>query len=302
MKKLSAFILSGMVFATPVQAQFMTPLMLKGRTVAPAGFAGPGDVNTFASWYGGSYAYSAATRGTNAVEVCHSNGVNCVNVASDATTGIVPNPSPLGTACNTSTNICTVRTFYDQAGGGRNMVQTTVANQAIWKPAGSCTGFGAGISCAFSNTSTQYQIASWTLAQPYSLAWAVRRDASTATNTDVFASNGNEFGAGFFGSNNDAVCYAGSGGLNPAATDATPHAVSCSVNSPSSSIKIDSAAPTTGDPGTGTFAGGFSLLWSVGNGGRNWLGYFVGGGVAASNFTTTDLANQNANAHTNGGF
>lgn len=301
MKKLLALLLLCSTAAYGQGISSMLPGPGTAHTTAGGGFTGRGDVNTLASYYSPSLAYSAATRGTNAVEVCHSNGVNCVNVASDATTGIVPNPSPLGTACNTSTNICTVRTFYDQAGGGRNMVQTTVANQAIWKPAGSCTGFGAGISCAFSNTSTQYTATSWTLAQPFSVVWSARRDASTAVNTDIFASNGTEFGAGFFGANNDAVCYAGSGGLNPGATDANPHAISCSVNSPSSNIRVDSTN-TAGDPGTGTLLGNFSLLWSVGNGGRNWQGFFVDAGVAASNFTTTDLTNQNSNAHTNGGF
>lgn len=298
MKKLLALLLLCSTVAYGQGISSMLPGPGTVHSTGGGGFAGRGDLNALASDYSCSLAYSAATRGTNACRICTSAGIVCVDVASDATTGIVPNPSPGGTPCTTT---CVITTIYDQAGGGRHMTQTTAANMALYKPPGSCTGFSASIGCIFSNTSTQYSVASWTLAQPYSVVWSARRDASTAVNTDIFYSFGNEFGAGSFGANNDALCYAGAGGLNPTATDATPHAIGCSVNSPSSNIRVDSTN-TAGDPGTGTLSGNFSFLWSIGSGGRNYQGFVVDAGIAASNFTTTDLANQNSNAHTNGGF
>src|SRR5215472_8943212 len=46
---------------------------------------------TFTSWWSTSFAYSAAKRGTKAVNLCNPGGTNCVDVNSDATTGIVTN-------------------------------------------------------------------------------------------------------------------------------------------------------------------------------------------------------------------
>ena len=105
MKKLLALASAAILW---VAASLPADAWLAQVPVSAPSYTGPSDLNTFSMWFG-TYAFTAAKRGTKAVNVCNVTNTTCVDVNSDATTGIVPNPSPGGIACdNTSTNKCYV--------------------------------------------------------------------------------------------------------------------------------------------------------------------------------------------------
>jgi hypothetical protein len=120
--------------------------------VQPAGgggasFTGIGDAKSGAHGHYGVISYSAAQRGQNMLNLC--NGGVCADVASDATTGIVPNaPTINGAPCNNSTHICTIAKMYDDsgatlcAGGTVACVIDTGSATFIVSASGSVPGIG----------------------------------------------------------------------------------------------------------------------------------------------------------------
>jgi hypothetical protein len=83
-----------------------------------AAFVGIGDasVSTAANWkmWGGFRAFSTATKGTRAINVCNPTPT-CADVNSDATTGELPATITIsGTNCSGGT--CTIAKIYDQTG------------------------------------------------------------------------------------------------------------------------------------------------------------------------------------------
>jgi hypothetical protein len=156
------------------------------------GFTGVGDIQSFA-WVG-LRAYSAADRGTNAINICDPTNTTCIDLATDGTSGALLAPTNVGGTDCTAVNTCTVQTFY---GKGLTFctgsvvcsyTQTTAANRAafIW----SC---GNSLPCARGNgTSTSY-VSTVTLpsvsATSTMTAVAVRTSAFT-TSQAIFTTTG----------------------------------------------------------------------------------------------------------------
>lgn len=299
------------LLAQPVYGQVGFGGMFPGPGTPASGggggsYTGPGDAKAHAFFYG-TIAYSSATRGTNAVEVC--DGASCVSVASDATTGIVPNPSPNGSdPCDNSTHQCTVRTWYDQLGGTYDQVQATATNRAIWVPAGSCPStFGATVSCAVNNgANTRYTSAgTWTQAQPIFFSGAYNRNTGVSASVQIFTggTSGIVFGGGFFNAQNEFYCYAGSGGTQRTGiTDGVWHAANCTLDNASSNIKIDTASQVTGVAGgTNTFSTVIAF-WAESGGARYWRGYFMAGGGGSGSISGAEATALNSAYQTIGGF
>lgn len=280
--------------ATPVHAQMVVPLLLKGRAVAVGGYTGPGDLKTYVMWYG-SYALSAVKRGTNAYNICNFANSACVDAVSDASTGIVANPSPGGVVCGISegVDVCSVKSQYDQTGNGWTATQNSLTNRATWLP--NCGGLSAGIACLVSNTNTWYATANVTQAQPLTATFVARRNASTSAGTTIIGT-GVKVGAGFFGANNDAYCYAGNG-LDVTASDATWHGVGCAINDTSSNITVD-VTNTAGTTGTTGISAEPVTLFNNNVQTEPYQGRVASVGIAAGAFTTTELAAANAASKT----
>jgi hypothetical protein len=157
------------------------PLSTAGCTSAST-YIGPGDKQAYAIW-AGVRAYSHATCGKPALNVCDSTGgsdVSCADLVTDTTTGLIvakAMPPPSSITCGAVHNPnCTVKIIYDQTGnnacgGPCNATQNTVANRYYIDSYSSCSGLSATI-CLYSNVATSggYTMpGSATFSQPYAI-------------------------------------------------------------------------------------------------------------------------------------
>ena len=189
MKTFTAILLALVMCGVAALAQMPTGAGLNEQgATSSLPFTSAGDIVSFTSWWGASFAYSAATRNTKAVNLC--NGGTCADVNSDATTGIVANaPTINGAACNTSTHICTVHTVYEKAGSGADMVQVTTANEPTWQP----NGCGSGIpGMAFTRANTNFLATSSGTSNAFGFlvsAVALRNNGQSANQNSIFQAN-----------------------------------------------------------------------------------------------------------------
>lgn len=109
------------------EAQFFTPTFASFPSNPPATYAGACDVVSGCVSYWGLRAASVATRGSNAINLCNVLDAVCVDVASDASTGMVVIPTVGGSSCAVVT--CTIKSFYDPI-SGNTQTQATIANRA----------------------------------------------------------------------------------------------------------------------------------------------------------------------------
>lgn len=312
-KSVAAFLIWLLALVQPVEAQL--PLTGVGlgslSSGGGGGYSGPGDQGLTYSQFWGVIAVTSAARGNNVVNVCNQANTTCVDVATDATTGIAPNPSPGGTACTTSGggNYCTIKIFYNQGSGGSgyDLTQTTAALRVNWIPAGNCQSLGASVSCAFSTLAgtPQYTTSSTLVqSQPFTMSYSARRDSGTGALTYMIYEQGNgvNVGGGSFGVADRAYAFAGAN-LNATATDATWKSVADLFNNPggvtSSAVTVEST-DTTGDVSSLTMNGAVRLFW--GGGGNYWQGYMTYAGIVTATSTLTQRQNINTAAKTITGY
>lgn len=103
-------------------------------------FAGPGDAKALTAWWG-VIAYSAASAGTKAIQLCDSAGANCADVNTDAVTGVLSAPGTRGADNCSVVSTCKVKTIYDKV-GTLDLTQATAGNMPTLTPSalGSCYG------------------------------------------------------------------------------------------------------------------------------------------------------------------
>ena len=221
-------------------------------TVSPA-YSGPGDLGIASVYrWGGLRAYSAATRGTAAVNVCNSTGgtdVGCGDLSTDATTGQLVAATISGITCPGAN--CTVKTLYDQTGNGHDWTQATVANRPTLDAnvIGSLPGmhFVPGATC-----NRLMSTVAGTTNQPYSYSVVAERTGTfTAYNaiyTNFDSANGSV--TYFLNSTNAVTMYAGAFQNAAGIADSAPHALQFVFNGASSSIYADGTSTST-NPGGG---------------------------------------------------
>lgn len=262
------------------------------------GYSGQGDLKAYAIWWG-MYAFSAADRGTAAINLCNVSDVVCADISTDATTGLLPNaPTVGGSDC--SMVACTIKKFYNKgtSGSGYDAVQNTIGNRAAFLS--SCGGLGSNIPCA-SATAASYKTASnYTQAQPFSMVAVAYHNSSAGGiilgGRDVGASGRVALTSGFFGANNDAICFAGSN-ITVSATDAVWHGQACAVDNTSTNFTID-ATNTASTAGANAFDSAYVAYFTNYDLDTPWKGRSMSAGIAASKFSTTELAAANAAAKT----
>lgn len=187
MRRLLLLFVAALLATTPAHAGML--LLGVGAYAAPPpppSYTGPGDVISGAVVWYGMRAYSAAKRGTKAVNVCLPLDVTCGDLNTDASTGALTITTIGGTACNNSTTICTVKIFYNQgSGGGTNdLSQATIGNRPTFQI--NCIGT---LPCAkFVSASSQSMTGTIsTQAQPLSFSVVALNNLSNTIGQRIFS-------------------------------------------------------------------------------------------------------------------
>lgn len=304
----------GVFWEPALETDGLQTLISKAYTLANSGFvvptpssyAGPGDVKSGASAWWGLRAYSAATAGNRAANICNSGDANCADINTlangnfDVTTA---QGSPLN--CGGTGGTCTVKILYDQSGANScssaacDLSQPTAATRPVLTF--SCLG---SLPCMTGSTATGAMQTGGTssIAQPFTITAAAQRTGNFTAYNTIIANAGGSVGlyfnttgnADFFVGGTDhafaasnsawhALQAIGSGTSSSGTTDGSTTAISAATTAFTSSAAIrafnDTSAP--GDAMVGT------------------VGEF---GVWSSAFSGTDLTNMNSNIHSYWGF
>lgn len=254
MRHIKWFALLALIALVPrADAQFLGPGWWK--TAAPASYAGPGDVVAL-KWWVGLRAYSAATAGAAALNICSESGgvdVTCEDELTSATTGKLV-LGTIGATCSSVT--CTVKIWYDRTGNNAcasapcNFTQTTVADRATFLITG-CPGT-SGQPCASFNGSSDCYTTGGAVgdSQPYSET-AVSYKTSSASNESILIFDSSTAGqVGYSSTANTAGFYAGSF-VSATASDNALHSFQAIFNDPSSSAIYVDGVSTSGSVGSG---------------------------------------------------
>ena len=265
-----------------------------------APYTGPGNIVSGALAWWGLRAYSGATAGTKAVNICRASDSTCTDISTlsngnlDATTA--------STFCTSTT--CTIKTWYDQSGGmdcsgtACDVTQSTTANQAML--AFNCIG---SLPCATGTGSVTYSSANnlTTQAQPFTVSLVFNH---TSGNEEYFSSNNDAVQVQSAFAANRCSLYAGAEIDYNSCTDGTWHAGQFVYNGalPNSFTYVD-GVQTTGSSGSNQL-GNFAKVFFLGGG---TAGYYLNGkaeegGIWPSAFNTTQAGNLNSNQHTYWGF
>lgn len=271
---------------------------------AGASYQGPGDVIGSASFWGScARAYNAAyANGTNPlcdlVDSAAPTVVICTLRA--ATTGFVDltgayctgSVTPAVKCAAATGGVCNVSKVYDQTGNGNHPVNTTAASQPVL----TFTGLNSlpGLTCV-NASNTLLAVASFTLAQPFSIAAVYQRSSGTAQG-GVLASNSNTLG--LYAGNGVANRVDLSAGTTTSLTgvnDGAYHAAQAIINgaSPNSIMAADGAS-NTGSSGAGAFSASILRLC---RGSVTLQGFIMEAGIWSGAWNSTQWGNINTNAH-----
>lgn len=257
-----------------------------------AGFQGLGDVVSGAVGFWGTQAYSAATRGNRALNVCINSGgsfINCVDWSTDATTGKVVPTNVGGSACNIVT--CVAKIIYDQSGnnGCSSAACDLTATSGISAPTVTLSALGGTACLTYLGSSSQSNFTStgFTQAQPYTISAVSERNGATSTIGIIFADgNGDVFT--YYSATPNTVIMQSNINQSASATDNAFHAIQFNFQGASGNFYIDGAnTNVAGSTGTTSMTAGFS----IGTGG----GFFLTGVVCE---IALYPANENANQST----
>lgn len=302
-----ALLLTGLTLIAQAQAPqsnfppgaFQSRAALDGAPAAS--YTGPGDLKPFVAWWGSS-AYSAAARGSNAINICDAaTGLTCANWITDATTGLLVPTSIGGSACNIIS--CEVAVLYDQTVGnncggscdlllahaiGRPLITNNGPNSTYCLQSQNAIAGGGLVSAG-----------NITQAQPFSSAIVAERTGSTGALTGAIVQSDGSIRIGYTASADTPSIYTGATVNNgPSATDNVFHAIGYVANNASSLIGVDSTSASTVSVGNTT---GFTLKLQVSRipagSGSTLAGVFCEGGIANAAWNASDIIALNANAH-----
>lgn len=263
---------------------------------APTGYTGPGDVVASATGWWGLRAYSSATRGTNAANVCIPADATCADLVTDATTGALIVPTIGGSSCGVVT--CTVKTLYDQSGNGNNLTNATIANRPVLNTTASPSGAGPGMVFTAASSQRLSNTVFTFVPQPASLI-AVAKSVNNSAQQGLFSASSSQPQLSFRNpGDNTAFIFAGTV-LSRAATDGSFHTLVGVANGASSSISVDGAT-TSGAGGAGVNAQVF--LGNDGGAGNYFNGTAQEAGAWASAFSAGNISGMDSNQRTFWGF
>lgn len=305
MRRISWLALVALLALAPglAKAQFLGPGWWK--TASSASYVGPGDVVAMSFWFG-MRAYSAATEGTKAVNICSESGgvdVTCEDELTSTTTGKLV----LGTVGATCGGItCTVKTWYDQTGANYcsgapcDLTQTVVANRATFNISCPTTSYPCAV---FSNSAQDlYENAysGFSAFNTHSLT-AVAQNTFTGAQDNLFAAHNEQLGFTNSSANQCFLFY--NNVIAATANDNAWHAIQGVVDDSvtnGSELYIDGTA-TPGSSSGGSLQG--PLLLGGLSSSQFFGGYFEEIGFSdVTLFSGTQASNLNSNQHAFYGF
>lgn len=302
MKTLAA-LLALLLTALPAAAQFTQPPV--APAVAPSGYAGPGDVQGTWFFWGGLRAFSGATTGTKAAQLClRSTPATCQDINTLSNGNF--DTASAATFCATP---CDVATLYDKSGNSRDLTQATAAQRPQYTTSvlGSlpCMTFVAGTPGTVAGRFLQGAPLPAT-AVPFTHSIVVEITANDTSNPTVFGDVGT-------GTTKQEVVYNGStttfliqdnntGGFSATTGAAVFHALNAVSNGASSSIAIDGST-TTGTNGTAGIQTSDTLAVGDANAlNRDLIAIVCEAGMANAALSAGPIASLNSNQHTYWGF
>jgi len=292
-------LLLGLVFCITSQAQFLPfPGAAVNAHGAVSSYIGPGNIVSGALFWGGLRAYSAATAGSRAANVCNAADANCVDVQTLAS-GDFDLATAMAAPLSCTDDACTIKILYDQSGqtncgASCDFSQATIAKRPTLKF--NCFG---GKPCLHYAGAQELQSPYGVVnqAQPWTYSAVGERTSGTAYGSILDGSNTwIKFG-------NHATQVDMEGGVVLASyvsAEGAPHAF-LFIGNGSSSVNISDGTSTAGNAGTN----GWSPILGVGDspyGGAALIGYIseVGGwGIA---FSGPQQSSMNTNLRTYYGF
>jgi hypothetical protein len=277
------------------------PGLFSGRgalDAAPAGgsFTGPGDIVSF-NWWTGLRAYSAATAGTKAINLCDDTGANCSDISTNASTGVLNAPGTHGANnCNTSAT-CRIATFYDKVGTD-DCTQATNANRATLNFTGGPGGaFAAAVFVRASSESYPCGTSPPSpTAQPFSISSVSERTGTTGSFNTVMSVGGADV---LYNSGANA-CGGYAGAVLVDSTHCADNAYHAAqvLYSTTGSVVIDGNTAVTGSIGSGAPSGAYTIGTGIGG---LLDGRFLEAGVAAGDQSASFNA-LNSNQHGTNGY
>ena len=252
-------------------------------------YTGPGDVYAFSTWYG-MRAYSAATRGTRAINLCDDTGANCTDISTNATTGNLNAPGTLGSNnCNTS-GTCRIKTWYDQTGNTNcastacDVTQATNSGRATFLF--SCQN---SLPCGvFLGANTYASANSLTQTSPMTVSTVSQRTGAFTSFQFVIGDNFTAGGFGYSSTSGDASLYSGGDHTAPASNSATHSIIYYSTTVASgASITVDGSATTGLSAESGAWSGTVAL-GEYNGGAFQLVGHIMEAGVAGGNQTASN--------------
>jgi hypothetical protein len=282
---------------TPLTTLFVGP----GTSAVATPYTGPGDLGfSFLVWYG-LRAYSSATRGNRAINVCNAGDATCVDMVTSATTGDLVVTTVGGTDCGVST--CTVKLVYDQTGattcsGGCTLGNATESGRPVLtlnciNTTFPCLTYSAGKAI----TDVSGGIFPTSYAQPVTMSVVFDRTGGVTSFGNIWSSASS---FGILGNNaaNQITLFAGVVFPVTAANDNTWHAAQGIFNNATSTMYVDGSSGTVDIMNSSNIT---STALRTG-GSNDFLGKWVESGFITSGLSGAQLIAINGNQHTYWGF
>lgn len=306
-----ALLVPALAFAQSVVLPGFPPGTFQSRAALDAGgtpppsYTGPGDVVASAVFGGGLRAYSAATAGSKAINVCLASDVACADLSTDASTGALVITTVGGFSCAVVT--CTVKTIYDQTGNNACSGSTPCDfTQATELKRGTlvvnCIGSLPCIATSV-NSNPGYLTSgnSPGTAQPFTCSFVAM---NTAPGQGALFSAKATVQIGYHSSGaNVAFIYAGSSVPTATASDGAFHAIQAVFNNASSDIYVDgSTNPSNLGSSTGMDGASSIVLLTADIGSQPMEGQFSELWCWGSAFSSGQKSSMNSNQHSYWGF
>lgn len=305
-----AALLVGLI--SPAWAQNTITTTGAGGKHGAAAFTGVGDTVASAKGYWGVFAYNSAARGTKALNLCNAADVACVDVNTDATTGIVSSTQVVGLiTCDNGggANKCTVKTVYDQSGASNcsgvcDMAQATITNRPVFVVNCSgtvpCLGVTAGANQFVAKASGFTAIGA---SAAFTIVSGFNSHNDTGGNARTFAGVGGLL-LGNSDSSSKQYVYNGSALLNQSSTDTTDTFYSTiGLADASGNGTIGINGTTTTGTAIGTSGSGAAVSIGCDTAGSNCLhGQIMDVGIWATNFSGGQITSMSATMRALGGY
>ena len=266
-----------------------------------ASYVGPSDAVSGVTWefWVGLRAFSAATAGTKAANICNSGDANCADIntlANGKFDVATAQGAPLN--CGGSGGTCTVKTLYDKSGNGRDVSQATAASRPTLTF--SCIGSLPCMTVASGQGGMQ-TAGFFTISQPLTMIAAANQTSNAGAFENVLTGDvGTNNSVDFSSTDNNAACFAFPTKQNVAATDGSWFALQCLANGTSSSFTVNGSTTTFSGGTTGT--GGQKFVVAGTGTPPHFIGKMVEDSISSTGFSSGQLSAMNSNIRNYWGF